>query len=356
MQELLIQQETFQLHIGETFLASRDRLREHPENMRRYYRQSDLTEMAASLAAHSNDHPHGNLQALQVLAADDGPLAFRRDASTGRVHLVEGTLFVVDGNLRFRSGAILKDQCPPYKCELISATQAQQLLTMTIANTVRYDPDAISEALHYARLRDEEGLPVRQISVLTGVYEKRITDRLALLELDEPIRKLMGEDRLSHDARVCRALLAVPDRKARVKLAERLADEGATIKAIEAACANLVTALGAAERKRARGRDPHPMTGHAAGHAGRKVDDEATPIPWATVREAAATMCAVCELKQKQLTDVQEPAWTLLAHAAHATCNNCPVREVANACRACPGVELLKRVILQVMPREKAGS
>lgn len=52
MQELLIQQETFHLHIGETFLASRDRLREHPENMRRYYRHSDLNEMAASLAAH----------------------------------------------------------------------------------------------------------------------------------------------------------------------------------------------------------------------------------------------------------------------------------------------------------------
>lgn len=341
--------DSFTFNAGESFLATRDHLRKHPRNMRRYYKQADLFTMATSLSAHASNNASGNLHNLKVVPVDGiESLTFRRERDTGRVFLVDGICYVVDGNLRYESGSILKAQCPPYKCELVIAEQAEQLLTMTLSNTLRFDPDPISEALHYQRLKDEEGLLPRDIAALTGVNEKRVYSRLSLLELDEPIQALIAEDKLSHSEKVCAAFLSIPDARARVKLAERMATEGATANAIVEACASLNRGLQERTRGHAREAHPIPMVGRGEQGAGQRIANDEEPVPWKTVREAAAVMCSKCEVKQRQLEDVGEPAWHLVSHAADKTCANCNVRDLPGACKSCPGVEFMKRLILEV--------
>ncbi len=300
------------------FYASPEQLKTHPKNMRRWYPRAQVAEMADSIRARG-----GVIQALQVVANEHS-----------------GMYYVVDGNLRLHAARALGAECPPLKCELVDADGAEQLLTMSAANTVRYEPDPISEALHYRRLQQEENLTVRDISKATGVYEHRIYHRLKLLDLDEPVQKLMAEGKLPHDARVAEALLAIPDKRARVKLAERLAGEGAGIKAIAGAAWHLKHALEAD----ARAKDQAPMVNHATKARGRALPEGKGRAKWAELREAGAAMCAACSLKEQALPEVAEPAWELIAHAAGETCDRCNLKDVANVCGACPGVELLKRL------------
>lgn len=344
----------FDLRPNETFLATVDQLVTHPQNMRRYYKHGDMLEMAASLVAHAQSSPYGNMHSLLVIPTDPAAqLTFRRDRTTGLVHLVEGKLYPVDGNLRVRSGAtMLKAGCPPFKCEMVSQSTAQQLLSMTVANTVRYNPDIISEGLHYQRLREQEGMSVAEISQATGVYEKRIYDALQWVdEVDEPIRQLVAEGNLPQDQRVRKALMSIPDSKARVLLAQRMARDGSGIKEIEAAVTHFKQMSAEHARHREREKHPIPMVGNAEQQAGTRISErESKPVilKWEEVREATLAMCHVCEIKNQKLQTIPDPAWILLTHSADETCRNCPVKDIAYACRACPGVEMLKRVIMTV--------
>jgi hypothetical protein len=72
----------------------------------------------------------------------------------------------------------------------------------------------------------------------------------------------------------------------------------------------------------------------------------AHPIGWPGMRAAARQMCDACDIKTTALkSQVPEPAWSLISHAAHATCANCSLRELETSCAECPGVEFLRRIL-----------
>jgi len=231
--------------------------------------------------------------------------------------------------------------------------RAEQLVAMIVANTVRFDVDPVSEALHYRTLQ-AEGLSVADICERTGVYAARIYKRLKLLGLDEPIQSMIANGKLSGDERVTDALLSLPEPETRIKLAARM--EGNSIKAILAACAKLHKNLAEREQKetarkaRALGRQapvtaPIPLVQKAQERSGLGLPANDRP-QWPALRAAARAMCAACDVKAEALSNkFDEPAWTLIAHEAGEVCGNCSVRDVAGACQGCPGVELLSRLI-----------
>jgi len=306
-----------------------DRLKMHPRNLRRFYPEAQAREMADSIRAAG-----GVVQPLRIVP--DG---------------AAGQYYVVDGNMRLAGARLLGRDCPPLKCEIVDASAAQQLLDMLVTAKFRYDPDPISEALHYRRLIEEERYTAAEISRLTGVAPGTIKSRLQLLDLDPPIQELVGQGRLPGDARVSAALLAIPDPRARVKLAERLAGEGVSIRAIVAACDRLVESF----RERAAQSTGAPAL--ALMRKGSRTPPPAPeiPAPWAAVRKAAAAMCQVCEVRLSSLQAAGEPAWAMLAHAAESTCGHCNVRQVAGACKECPGVELLRILVHSVEEPTHAG-
>lgn len=283
----------------------------HPRNMRRFYPSADVQEMANSIQA-----VKGVLQPLIIVEANE-PHKY----------------FVVDGNMRLAGARLLDGECPPLKCEVVDKDQAEQLLTMTIANTVRYDVDPVSEGLHYRALQKED-LSVRDISKMTGVYERRITERLALAELPAPIQKLIVEGKLPHSYFVAKALRALPEEKA-VKLAERLSrNPNLKIKTIIAAAAKI------AEKA-----DPAKALKRPAAELSGALESGKKSASRAELRLAASKVCQSCNQYEGKLRETAEPAWAAVVHAADKTCGTCPLKDVKNICAACPSVQLLKALI-----------
>lgn len=284
----------------------------HPKNMRRFYPAEQVREMANSIAAAG-----GVLQPLIVIESEEKN---------------SHKYIVVDGNMRLTAARLLEDKCPPLECKVVDRTEAEQLLSMVIANQVRYDVDAVSEGLHYKALQDE-GLSVREISKRTGVYEIRIYGRLLLSKLEEPVQKLIAEGKLPHDERVARALLTLKPATRR-KLAERLAQNPNTkISTILTACERLAPKDESAKKSK---RPAAELSGALHG--------KGSTAPSA-IREAARKACQSCNQYEGKLTKTAEPAWALVVHGADKTCEVCPLRDMQNICGSCPAVQLLKRLI-----------
>lgn len=314
---------------GELIFVAAANLKTHPRNMRRIYPPADVRQMADSIKAYG-----GLVQPLQLMP-DSG----------------SGLYYVVDGNLRLAAARLLGAECPPLKAEVKIRAQAEQLLEMVIANTIRFDPDPISEALHYQQLKSE-GLTHEEICERTGVYYQRVLNRLALLKLEQPIQDLIQIGEFPCDPRVANALLDIPDSTARVKLAQQLAKAKANIRVILSACAKLTERLAQPVEVTADLANRPPMLKLARQQANRESPAEPVTVPM--VRQAARSMCAACEINAQQLHfKIAEPAWTLLARSAGQTCGDCNLREL-NLCAQCPGVELLRRVLGPTTPEVKA--
>lgn len=310
---------------------SPDNLVTHPKNLRRFYPEDQVREIAESIKASK-----GVYQAMLIVP-------------NGKA----GRFFVVDGNMRLAGARILGKACPLLKCELVDQTTAEQFLTMAATAKFRYDPDPISEALHYKRLMEEEGYKIPQLARAIGVAATTIYIQMKLLELDKEIQNLIAARKLPRDNRVVEALLSVSDARARVKLAERLASMNAGIKAIVAACERLrddmghrKTAIGA-PAPRVHGNKPAagaPAVVRAEGRTfGRKMAaDQKVKIK--EIRKQARIICEACDIRETSVKS-SEPAWSLISHAADETCTVCSVREMKNACAECPVVDFLRRLI-----------
>lgn len=151
-----------------------DALLTHPKNLRRFYPENYVREMAESIK-----NAKGVYEPLLIVP-------------NGK----PGKYFVVDGNIRLAGGRLLGKDCPPLECKVMRQNEAEQLLTMIITAKFRYDPDPISEALHYKRLIDEEGYSPSKIARATGIAVTTVDNRLKLLTLEPEIQELIGNFKL----------------------------------------------------------------------------------------------------------------------------------------------------------------
>jgi ParB-like chromosome segregation protein Spo0J len=228
----------------------------------------------------------------------------------------------------------------------MTENEAEQMLAMMVTGTIRYTPDPVSQALHYRRLMQEEGYTVRQIADATGIHSATIQNRLRLLLLDEEIQELVARKELHADPRVVEALLSVENSTARVKIAKKLAQHRASIKAIVGSCQRLVKNL---QEQKAEHSEGTPALNLASAGADRKIHP-AAKVPWKKVRTAAGSMCNACEMRLTLLKGHPEPAWSIIAHATEETCNSCSVREVRQACAQCPAVTILQHLAKSTRP------
>jgi len=185
-------------------------LKLHPQNMRLYYPPKDVAEMAASIRAVG-----GVLQALLVVPAP------AESNGHGPVY------HVVDGNMRLTAARTIQN-CPPLKCEIISSNRAEQLLVMSATTAHHYPKDPISEARHYSRLINQEGLTPAQIAQAVGINEGTVYNRLFLHNLDDEIQALIIERRITLDTNVFRLLMKITERQTRIDLAYRFSRLGAS--------------------------------------------------------------------------------------------------------------------------------
>ena len=108
----------------------------------------------------------------------------------------------------------------------------EMALEMTLVeNLQREDLNPIEQAHAFQRLTDEFHLTQEQAAERTGKDRATIANALRLLKLEEPIRDLLEEGRVT--AGHGRALLAIADSKLRLALAKKIARGGMTVRQVE---------------------------------------------------------------------------------------------------------------------------
>lgn len=121
---------------------------------------------------------------------------------------------------------------------------AETLEIAIVENVQRRDLNALEEAEAYARLKDEYGHSQAKLAEIVGKSRSHIANLIRLLELPEPVRQLVAEDKLSMGH--ARALVNAPDA---TDIAQTIVKKGLSVRDTE----RLVRkALGGSRRRTSR--------------------------------------------------------------------------------------------------------
>lgn len=302
--------------MSESKMIAVKKIQPNPEQPRKVFVEAELLELAESIKE------HGLIQPI-IVTPNGGPDSF----------------ILVDSERRWRATQLagLKTIDAVVKSKM----EAQQMLEQAlVANLHRSDLNPIEEARAYQQLIERFHLTGEKVARRVGKSTARVYHLLKLLKLEPEIQDLIAVYALPKDERVADAFLTVPAGETRIKLATRLAQNKAKIKTVELACSKVAQALVSQKAHSAQ-----PMVSRAKERASREPADADT-VTVDQLRAAASAMCAGCEIKSEVLKgQVAEPGWLLVVNAAKATCQNCGMSNVAGACDACPGVELLRNII-----------
>lgn len=100
-----------------------------------------------------------------------------------------------------------------------------------IENLQRADLSPIEEARGYRELIDSQGLTQEQLGKVLSKSRSTITNTLRLLDLPSHVQDLMAEGKLT--AGHARAILAVAGDEGRIRLADRVVEEGLSVRQTE---------------------------------------------------------------------------------------------------------------------------
>ena len=130
------------------------------------------------------------------------------------------------------------------------ADDREALLLALVENVARENLSPVEEARAYAALIDEFELTLGEVAERVGRSKAGVSNRLRLLDLPEEVLWMLARAELTEGH--ARAVLAVPDDDARLRLARRVVREGMTVRATERAAQE----GGARRRPRATPVDP----------------------------------------------------------------------------------------------------
>ena len=116
-------------------------------------------------------------------------------------------------------------------CIVKELTDEENMLLAIIENMQREDLNPIEEAEGLKQMIDTYGLTQEQVSRAVGKSRPYITNSLRLLKLPEKLRYMTSEGSLSMGH--ARALAAIKDENFQIRLAEKVVEEGLSVRQIE---------------------------------------------------------------------------------------------------------------------------
>lgn len=204
----------------------------NPNQPRTHFNDAELNELSDSIAE------HGVLQ----------PLLVRKDA--------EG-YEIIAGERRYQASKIAGLTEVPV---IIKDVDDQKMLEIAlIENLQRSDLNPIEEAKGYKQLIKQSGMTQEALSKAVSKSRSAITNSLRLLDLPEPVQQYLFDGRLT--AGHARAILAVSYEEQRIKLAEKVVQEGLSVRATE----NLAPLFSVGDTPKA----PRPVTPQSFKKAAR---------------------------------------------------------------------------------------
>lgn len=181
------------------------KIKANPAQPRTSFDETALNELADSIKI------HGIIQPLTLRKID------------------ENEYQIISGERRFRAATIAGlETVPAY---VRTANDTETLEMALIENIQREDLDAMEIAFTYERLMDECGFTHEQLSERVGKKRATVSNYLRLLTLEEHVQQSIRERKISFGH--AKALAGIANLKIQRKLAEKIIEEGLSVRQIE---------------------------------------------------------------------------------------------------------------------------
>ena len=182
-----------------------DMIEPNRKQPRKYFDETALEELAASLKA------YGMIQPIVVKKSGD-------------------YYEIIAGERRWRAAKIAGLKKVPVVIKKWEEGEAFE--AALVENLQREDLNPMEEAESYLRLQDEFGLSQEKIAEKVGKSRSAVTNSLRLLQLDPRVRNFVVENKLTGGH--ARTLLSVTNGDEQFELAEMVIEEGLSVRAVEA--------------------------------------------------------------------------------------------------------------------------
>ncbi|MDR1859246.1 MAG: ParB/RepB/Spo0J family partition protein, partial [Treponema sp.] len=194
---------------GEVVQLAIDRLVANPGQPRKHFDETELKELADSIAEHGIIQP--------IIAADAG----------------DGSCIIIAGERRTRAARLAGLAAVPVIIR--DYTDQKRLEVSLIENIQRSDLNPIEEAAAYKNLMDYSSLSQEELAAKVGKSRSAVTNALRLLKLPAEVQKSLetGPENGGISPGHARALLAVTDKKLREKLFKEITGKGLSVREAE---------------------------------------------------------------------------------------------------------------------------
>jgi len=166
---------------------------------------------------------------------------------------------IIAGERRWRAARLAGLSRVPVR--VLAKTETESLEIALIENLQRQDLNSIEEARGYRRLLTEYRMTQAELAEKVSKSRSAITNALRLLDLPDEVQDLVYENKMT--AGHARAVLSVSDEPVRLKLAQKIVDEGLSVRDAE----NLARLYAAGQMERA----PRPATPKTFKTVARKL-------------------------------------------------------------------------------------
>jgi len=192
--------------------------------------KNEVKIIKTSLIEPRKDQPRKNfdreqLQALSSSIAEHGVLQ--------PIIVTEGEngyYSIIAGERRWRAAKLANLSEIPVIIRTLTDIEVAEIAL--IENLQREDLNPIEEAIGYKTLMDRFSMTQDKVSERVGKSRSNIANMLRLLSLEDEIKELLAQNRLSTGH--ARALLALEGGEKRVKLAYKIAEEDMNVRQVEA--------------------------------------------------------------------------------------------------------------------------
>lgn len=207
----------------------------------------DIHELAIDMISPNPDQPRTDISEEGVAELSD---------SIQKVGLLQPIIVramgegyqIIAGERRWRAARLAGMERVPVIVR--STTETESLEIALIENLQRKDLNPIEESRGYRRLLTEYRMTQAELADKVSKSRSTITNALRLLDLPDDVQESVYQGKMT--AGHARAVLAVPDEAIRLKLAQRIVDDGLSVREAE----NLARLYAAGQTERA----PRPVT------------------------------------------------------------------------------------------------
>ena len=206
---------------GDVVQLSVDRLVPNPGQPRKNFDETELRELADSIAE------HGIIQPIIAM-----PFAKGTPSMEGK-HSGDGSYIIIAGERRTRAARLAGLAEVPVIIR--EYTDQKRLEVSLIENIQRSDLNPIEEAAAYKNLMDYSHLSQEELAVKVGKSRSAVTNALRLLRLPAEMQKSLerSPENGGISAGHARALLSVTDKKLREKLFKDITGRGLSVREAE---------------------------------------------------------------------------------------------------------------------------